>query len=72
MTLRWVGGKTLHAAHYLPNYPIREMRPLAEMKDAWSSEEGDLIFMPNHRAGEKGVEGGSENKEGAAMQQRRP
>ena len=35
-------------------------------------EKGDLILTPEHRAGEKGVEGGSKTKEGATMQRRRP
>ena len=39
-------------------------------------EKGDLIRTPKHQADEKGVEGGSKTREGAAMQletaERRP
>ena len=31
-------------------------------------EKGDLTHTPKYRAGEKGVEGGSKTREGAAMQ----
>ena len=44
------------------------MRSFAEMKDARAREKGDLIHTPKHRAGEKGVEGRSKTREGAAMQ----
>ena len=45
------------------------MRPFAKMKmQGAAREKGDLTHTPKYRAGEKGVEGGSKNREGAAMQ----
>jgi hypothetical protein len=47
------------------------MRALAELKDARSSEGKRVTYSHllslRHRAGKKGVEGGSKNREGAVM-----
>ena len=41
------------------------MRPFAEMKmQGAAREKGDLTHTSKHRAGEKGVEGGSKNHRG--------
>ena len=58
----WEGKHSMQRTIYITTQSGRwDHWPKWKMHGA-AREEGDLIFMPNHRAGEKGVEGGSKTK----------